>query len=120
MLPVVAIIEEDFSRLTPGQMKNAPEAALDTDRVILDAEGKGTIHLTNRGKDPLKIRRIYTQDAGLDVSVTHDTVKKGKSTLIGVRATPEALANGINARATLITNDPSNPTITFRIVAEPK
>lgn len=120
VLPVVAIIEEDFSRLTPGQMKNAPEAALDTDRVILDAEGKGSIHLTNRGKDPLKIRRIYTQDAGLEVSTKSDSVKKGKSAEITVTATPEALAKGINARATIITNDPSNPTITFRIVAEQK
>ncbi len=101
-------------------MKNAPEAALDTDRVILDAEGKGSIHLTNRGKDPLKIRRIYTQDAGLEVDTKSDSVKKGKSAEITVTATPEALAKGINARATIITNDPSNPTITFRIVAEPK
>jgi len=119
-IPVVAIIEEDFSKLTPGQLQNAPAAALEADRVILDTDGTGTIRITNRGKDALKIRRVYTQDAGLDIEARQTSVKKGKSAQITVKATPEALAKGINARATIITNDPANPTITFRIVAEPK
>lgn len=119
-VPVVAIIEEDFSKLTPGQLQNAPVAALDADRVILGPDGTGSILLANRGKDPLKIRRVYTQDDGLEIKADQSTVKKGKSTPITVKASPEALAKGINARATLITNDPTNPTITFRIVAEPQ
>jgi len=121
-IPLVAILEEDFSVLTPGQMQNAPVARLSSDRVDLGIVSpseptpyKAEITLVNAGKSPLIVRRIYTDDPDIEISVKDSTIKKGKSTTISISVDP-ADTDVVNKRVTLITNDPVSPTRTIRVV----
>lgn len=122
---MVAIIDEDFSRMTPGQRANAPhieivERMVDFD--IIDPDGgpvTGTFTIRNTGKDPLLLRRVYTTDRGVTVTASTDKVKKGKSATITVTADPQAIPSEIlNARISVITNDPDNPTTVIRAVGQ--
>lgn len=121
-IPLVAVLEEDFSVLTPGQMQNAPVARLSTGRVDLGSISPSRskpytaeITLFNAGKSPLIVRRIYSEDTGIDVAVKNSTIKKEKSTVLSVSVDP-ADSDVINKRITLITNDPVSPTQVIRVV----
>lgn len=122
-IPVVAMVKEDFSKMTPGERKNAPVVAvsstqLDFGRLTGNVETR-TATVSNSGKSPLKIRRVYTTDPGVTVSVSDDTVKRGKSAEISVTVNPDLLPGRmLNARINLITNDPANPVIVLRAVGE--
>lgn len=122
-LPVVAIVEEDFSRMSPGQIRNAPEAALsaeslDLGRISGAGPVSGEVELYNRGKDKLLVRRVYSSDPGISVSISRTEVKKGKSAKIKVTYTPQPGADIVNARVSVITNSPANPNITLRVVGQ--
>lgn len=127
-LTVVAIVEEDFSNLTPEQLQKAPKLSLSTDRVDLGIVEEhsitpltSTIRLTNTGKEALKIRRAYSSDPGVSVKVKKNSVKSGKSTDLTVTFDPQAQPTGIiNAKFTLITNDPTLPTRSIRVVGTRK
>lgn len=124
-VPVVAMVREDFSRLTPGQLAKAPIAHLENSSLDfgnLERIGEPrqrTTTLLNRGRRNLEIRRIYTTDPGVSVSADRTTVKKGKQATITVTIDPASLPGSLlNARISIITNDPANPTITLRAVGE--
>ncbi len=124
-LPVVAVVREDFSRLTPGELAKAPVArlsvpSLDFGRISRDGEPVSmTATLHNDGKRTLEVRRIYTGDAGVSVSIDRTSIKKGKSAQITVTAEPSALPGAmLNARISVITNDPANAVRTLRAVSE--
>ncbi len=124
--PVVTVVEEDFSTLTPAQKADAPVVRLDKDKLILDPIPTGSktpvvavINVTNAGKRPLIIRRAYSEDKGVSVEAKQTEVKSGKSAEVKVTFDPSVQPEGIiNARLTLITNDPVTPTRPIRIVAE--
>ena len=120
-LPLTAVIAEDFSRLTPGELARAPQAALSEDRVdfgiITAPTATATATLTNRGASTLKVRRIYSDSPAVAATIAAEEIKKGKSATITVTATPEASADAVvNARITIITNSPSCPELTLRAV----
>lgn len=120
-----AILEEDFSTLTPGQRQNAPVVAIDTDRLDFgrlsrgDGEVSRTFTIENRGKSDLMLRRVYTTDAGVKVSPSEGKVKKGKSATITVTTDPETLpAEVLSARIQIITNDPEQSLTIVRAIGE--
>lgn len=123
-LPVVAIVEEDFSKLTPKQLASAPVLALVGDRIDLGVVPKGStkpvkakMTILNRGKDPLVIRRVYSQSPSVTARATSSVIKGGKHGAIEVTFDPSAEPEDIiNTRITVIANDPSAPTRTIRIV----
>lgn len=124
-LPVVAIVEEDFSKLTPKELASAPVLAMVGDRIDLgivpkDAAKpvKAKMTILNRGKDPLVIRRICSQDPAVTARATSTVVKPGKHAAIEVTFDPavHSADDIINTRITVIANDPSAPTRTIRIV----
>lgn len=123
-LPVVITINENFGNLTEAQRANAPVARLSTELVGIGAvpagtKGKGTVSLTNAGKSPLLIRRIYSADKGVTASAAVDKVAPGRSTPITVTVDPAAADGGIlDARMVVITNDPGNPSQVVRVTAE--
>ncbi len=124
---VMVIVNEDFSKMTPGQLANAPKIS-----VLPDAVDFGTItydsgmisrtfEIANNGKNALEIRRIYSTDSGITVNVESTKVKKGKKTVATVtvdtsKINPELL----DARITVITNDPENQRMVVRAVGEVK
>jgi len=124
-LPVTMLVNEDFSTLTPEQTAKAPVAmlsdtALDAGTV---ARGDGPLTLsfgiTNAGRDPLKIRRIYSADSGVGITVEGpDSLKPGKRATVRVTADPAAATGDmLNARISVITNDPVHPVQTVRLTA---
>lgn len=118
-LPVMAMVEEDFSRLTPAQLQKAPVANIQNKLITfenLSNDSTLTFSIKNDGKDPLNIRRVYTGDAGIDISVDRTTIKRGKTATVSVTAIPGKIDGPIlNARINVITNDPANPVQTVRI-----
>lgn len=124
-LPVVAIVEEDFGKLSAEELKNAPSLKIDVDRIDLGTVPMGStqpvtakIKLSNAGHDPLLIRRIYSTDPAVSASIATDTLKKGKSAEMTISYDPSANPDQIvNTRLNIIVNDPLAPTRTLRIVA---
>lgn len=123
---IVAMVNEDFSTLKPGERMNAPVIKVDTERLDFgnfDASRPSTMtfQIGNTGKNPLVLRRVYTADKGLDISVDNDKVKKGRHATVTVTLNPAALQSDIlNARISIISNDPDNPNVTLRAVGLPK
>ena len=122
-IEILANIKEDFSRLTPGQRKNAPVVALSAETIDLGSvddkskEISCTFEVANRGKSTMEIRRVYTLDKGVEVAVDRTKLKKGKSATVTVTINPTELPSEIiNARIAVITNDPENPEAIVRIV----
>lgn len=124
----VAIINEDFSKLTPEQRKNAP--AIDTDVTSLDLEqvsrSDAPIHRTftieNLGKSPLVIRRISCPDEAVTVKLKNDKIKPGKKEKVQVTVDPSRIGDTelLNARINIVANDPVHPSTMVRVVAEVK
>lgn len=134
-LPVVATIEEDFSKLTDKELTQAPQVSFpDGKRISLDAAqtaahcdaaGNLTVSCTvaNSGKSPLLVRRVQTTGAGVSARISATKIKPGKTAELTLTVSAKALAEGGNPFATrviLITNDPLNPSETLRLAAAVK
>ena len=123
-LPLTAIIQEDFSTLSDDDRAKAPVAVLSDESVDFGRLDRGAgrvtreIILSNTGRTPLEVRRVYTVDRGVDVGIDRATVKPGKKAVITVTTDPAALDDMLNARISVITNDPADATRTIRAVAE--
>lgn len=121
-IDVVGIVNEDFSRLTPGQRQNAPVIKIDADRLDFgdyNPSQPGTLSftITNTGKDPLLLRRVYTIDKGVSIKVDNTKIKKGKHATVKVTLHPDELPDGIlNARISIISNDPDNANISVKAI----
>lgn len=126
-LPFTAVIKENFSKLSEADRAKAPIAKLQENSLDFGRIGRNdapmtlTATITNEGKNALEIRRVYTADRGIEVSVDRLTVKKGKSAEIMVTVDPSAIGGDmLNGRVSVITNDPDNPVQTLRVVGELK
>lgn len=118
----VAVVNEDFTRLTPGARANSPVVTVTPEIIDFGEIAPGAGELTrafevgNRGKDPLVIRRVYTADRGVSVRADKSKVKKGKHVTVTVTVDPSLLTSDLlNSRISLITNDPLQPTMTVRV-----
>lgn len=125
VVDAVAIVKEDFTRLTPAARANSPEVRVDPEIVDfgkLDADGSSvsrTFEIVNRGHQPLLIRRVYTADPGVSVSVDKDKVKRNKRAVVTITVNPAQLPSELlNARISVITNDPLQPTVMVRASGE--
>lgn len=125
-IEIAAIVEEDFSGLTQKQLANAPAITTDTDMLDFgdfDRPGKPltrSLRITNKGKDELIIRRIHTSEPGFTVKAHFSKLKKGKSATVTVTFDPSRFsAPLLNSRLQIITNDPSRPLTTIRLVGIP-
>ncbi len=120
-LPVVVTFEEDFSHLTDKELAEAPAASVDKDtqalgRVPAGTDATGVFSITNNGRKPLLIRRVYTTAPGVTFDAP-DKIKPGQTGKITVTA--PVTAAPLNIRIQLITNDPARPVRTLRLTAEP-
>lgn len=124
-IPVLAIVNEDFSRLTPGEIAKAPVLRLSTQSLDFGRVSRNdnpitlTATVRNDGKRALEIRRIYTADPGVTVSIDSKKIKPKKTAVVTVTVDPAALPGAmLNARISVISNDPSAPVQTLRAVGE--
>ena len=125
VLPVTVVVSEDFSKMTDEQRAKAPVVWLEPERLdcgVLD-KSSGTVEMkatiSNNGRTPLEIRRIYSMDEGVDVSLSTRRIKPGKRAEITVGVDPSRFHGTlINAKISIITHDPGRPNATLRVVGE--
>lgn len=126
-MSVVAIIREDFGDMTPQQRLDAPVASIDPVKIDMGRLDKtsdkpltATFTITNTGKNPLAIRSIKCADPAVTLKFKGDKLKHGKKMDVTVTVTPSMIDNPemLNARVTVITNDPDHPTTTVRVISE--
>lgn len=120
-IPLVAMVEEDFSALDDEQIADAPvvEVNQNVDLGIVE-QGRQlsqTVKLKNVGKSVLKVRRVYSADTGVSATVNSLEIKPGKTGEIQVVIAPDATSgNMVNVRVMLITNDPRHSVLPIRLV----
>lgn len=132
-ISTVMIVNEDFSRLTPQQLADAPAARVSEnvlDFGMIDPADIDPIvrefTITDTGHDALAVRRLFTPDKALAVKASSMKAKHGRKITVSVSLIPSLLTEGqkaegiINSRITLITNDPANPTQIIRVVGQIK
>ena len=123
----VMIVREDFSGLTAEQRASAPvivvtPKVIDLGRVSRTSPATTrTFTIANTGKSTLIIRRADTPDPAVKIKVPAEKVKPGKKITVTVTIDPAKIGNTelLNARITLITNDPAHPTTMVRVVGQP-
>lgn len=124
-ISIIALVKEDFDKLSDKDFAKAPIARLETMSLDLGRVSRsggmisGDCLLKNEGKNPLKIRRVYTGDSGISVTADKKEIKSGKTAVIRVEIDPSMLRGALlNGRISVITNDPSSPVQTLRVVGE--
>ena len=121
---VMAQVMEDFDNLTDKQRADAPVIAVDCDeRLDFGAMKAGevvtrTFTITNKGKEPLVIRRLWVpQGEGITLKADRQEVKRGKKATVTVTVdTACQQENLLNVPLTLLSNDPDNSRVTIRLV----
>lgn len=121
---VMAQVMEDFDNLTDKQRADAPIIAVDCDeRLDFGTMKAGEVvtrlfTITNKGKEPLAIRRLWVpQGEGITLKADRQEVKRGKKATVTVTVdTACQQENLLNVPLTLLSNDPDNPRVTIRLV----
>ena len=121
---VMAQVMEDFKGLTDKERLEAPVVTLDCgDSLDFGTMASGekvtrTFTVTNKGKSPLVIRRLWVADGeGVTVSTKRNEIKRGKSATITVTVDTGLIqGNLLNVPLTLLCNDPESPRTTVRLV----
>lgn len=125
-LTTVATVNEDFRGLSDKQRQSAPHLTVDPQIIDLGRVSRTagpvsrTLTLTDTGRSPLTVRRVYSPDPAVTVTAPDRKIKPGKSATITITADPAASSTPdmINARVTVITNDPDRPTLVVRVIGE--
>lgn len=124
-IETTASIVENFLKMNDEDKAKAPIVVLSTDRVIIEgmnrqqSSASGSFTISNIGKSPLHIRRIYSRDPKISISCKKNKVKPGKSVDVKITVNPSDIAGEIlNTTLTVITNDPHNSLQEVRIVGE--
>lgn len=130
-LSTVMVIKEDFSGMTPEQMRDAPVAdiipnKLDMGTINPNQKAKPietTFEIKNTGKNQLIVRSVKSLDEDVVVveGVKPDMkIKKDKSLKVKVKVDPAKLSGRplLNAQIVVVTNDPEDPSQKIRVVGE--
>lgn len=113
-ISVQAEVEEDFSKLSADEMRNAPimdvAATVNVGTIAAGKVGKRTIALTNVGTNPLKIRRVLNNSSDMKAAVSKTELKNGKAAQLKIEIPTAGLEAGAYSRQlTIISNDPAKP-----------
>ncbi len=124
-LSTVAIVTDDFSKMTDEQKAKAPVLLISCEAADFGVLGRGdgvverTVTLSNKGHNMLEVRRIYCTDPWVSVGTGSLSIKPGESKDINVSVDADALKSDVlNSRIMVICNDPANPQQMFRAVGE--
>ena len=123
ILNISARIVEDFSKLTPKQLKKAPKIVFDdTDynfgKVKTGAMVKYSFTFTNMGKEDLIIRKVKSSCGCTATSPADKVIKKGKTSKIDIVFNTHGRTGRQHKTVTVITNDPNNPEVILNIHGE--
>jgi hypothetical protein len=119
-LGVSATIEEDFSKLTPEQLANAPVAVFPEKSHDFGTMKQGerkdhTFNLKNEGKSELIIRNIRSSCGCTAVAPSRKVLAPGESAPVKVTFDSRGKRGRQSKSITIITNDPKTPTNILRV-----
>ena len=122
MIGITATIEEDFSKLTPEEIRNAPVVSFDElnhDFGNIKSGEKVTHIFTikNDGINNLIIRDINNYCTCTVVTPSTTIIKQNSSAKLKVVFDSSGRQGRQNKSISVITNDPSNPTVILRVSA---
>jgi hypothetical protein len=119
-LSVSATIEEDFSKLTPQQLADAP--AIEFENMVYDYDTikQGDIKeydfkFSNKGKTDLILRKVKASCGCTATAPAETTIKGGASSTIKITFNSSGKTGNQNKTITVISNDPKNPNITLSV-----
>lgn len=109
--------------LTAEQLKTAPLAkvapsTIELPKIERKKKSKIQFSITNEGKSPLEVRRIYSTDRAISIKGYPSRLKPGKSGTVTAELDPAVLddADVASGVIDIITNDPLRPVISVRYV----
>jgi hypothetical protein len=108
-----ATIKEDFSKLTPKQLQEAPVVGLETTtldfgKVAKNASPVLEVKLHNNGKKPLNIRQLRASNTVFTVVTDKNEIAKGDFATLTITLNSRNRRGMQNATIEIITNDPAN------------
>ena len=121
---VLAQVTECFDHISDKERADAPIVSVDCgDRIDFGTMTRGetvtrTFTVTNKGKLPLAVRRVWVpQGEGVTVGCDRDKVKRGKTAMVTVTVNTTLVQDELlNVPLTLMCNDPDTPQQTIRLV----
>lgn len=121
-LQVSVSIDEDFSGVNK---ENAPAISVDKKYYsfgsVASAAGAGyTYKITNTGKSPMKIYRVYTNDKRVVAEVSSRELQPGESADVKVSTVKGAESGRLSCLVSVITNCPGSPELSLRFYGEMK
>ena len=116
-------IKEDFSKLTPKQLKNAPVSEVSATNINFGDMQKNTsksetITIKNTGKSPLIIRNLEPSSSLYKVKANMMEIPAGATAEITVSFKAPSRTSTQNTTIDIITNDPANPVRTISVTAK--
>jgi len=116
-------IKEDFSKLTPKQLKKAPVSSVSAQEINFGDLQKSTsktqtITIQNTGKDPLIIRKLEPSNSLYTVNSNMMVIPAGSTAEVTVTFKAPNRPSTQNATLDIITNDPANPIRTINLIAK--
>jgi hypothetical protein len=112
-ITITATIEEDFSKLTPAQLADAPKIKFDQGLIDFGVAKAGeklnfTFNYNNLGKSDLIIRKIEKTCNCTSVVSADKLIKAGGAGSIKINFDTQGQSGSVNKAITIITNDPGN------------
>jgi len=119
-IAVSATMDEDFSKLSAEELKNAPIVSYDSDSfdfgdIKPNTKNEHVFNLKNIGKMDLIIRDVKSSCGCTAVSPSKNKIAAGESVPLKVVFDSTGKSGRQNKTITVITNDPKNPTSILRI-----
>ncbi len=110
-LNISAVIKEDFTKLSPQQLKKAPQVTFEPESFNFGTIKQGetvdyVFKVYNKGKSPLIIRKVRSSCGCTAVIPQDKIIKPGKSTDLKVTFNSAHKRGSQNKSITIITNDP--------------
>jgi Protein of unknown function (DUF1573) len=124
-IKISGTVEEDFSKLTPQELTDAPRIEYDSKIVDFKEIAEGTIveHtfvINNKGKKELNIRSVTTSCGCTSGKPTTNKIAPGGSTELRVTFDSHERIGMQNKIITVISNDPEHSTTLLRIIGTVK
>lgn len=123
ILNISARIIEDFSTLTPKQIKKAPKIVFDDTDYDFGTVKSGDVvkysfTFSNEGKRDLMIRKVKSSCGCTATTPADKVIKKGGKSTIKIAFNTHGRTGRQHKTVTVITNDPNNPEVVLNIHGE--
>ena len=120
---IASNIKEDFSKLTPKQLQDAPKAVIDSLTLDFGKVAKSTnptkqVKLYNKGKNPLFIRQSKSSNSVFSIVSDKNEIGKDDFATLTITLNSRNRRGIQNSTIEIITNDPANSHIVLNCKGE--